>query len=74
MRAIGMHQHAMDIALDRIGIDDKLGEAFAKILRHQQSADLDADQQAVAVEHDILDVPDARRRRKAPFADASRVA
>ena len=74
MRPIGMHQHAMDIALDRIGIDDKLGEAFAEILRHQQSADLDADQQAVAVEHDILDVADARRRRKAPFADAGRVA
>ena len=74
MRPIGMHQHAMDIALDRIGIDDKLGEALAEILRHQERADLDADQQAVAVEHDVLDVADARRRRKAPFADAGRVA
>src|SRR6202023_2561038 len=34
----------------------------------------DADQQAVAVEHDILDVADARRRREAPFADARRAA
>src|ERR1700686_5311179 len=64
----------MDIALDRIWIDNKLGEAFAEILRHQKRADLNADQQAVAVEHDILNVADARRRRKAPFGDPRRIA
>ena len=57
----------MDVALLRIGIDRQLGEAFAEVLRHLQRADLDADPQPVAVEHDVLDVADARRRREGPL-------
>ena len=60
----------MDVAFLRIGIDRQFDEAFAEVLRDLQRADLDADQQAVAVEHDVLDVADARRRRKGPFRDA----
>ncbi len=52
----------------------QLGEALAAILRHQQRADLDADQQAVTVDDDVLDVADARRRREAPFRHARRPA
>ena len=32
----------MDVALDRVGIDVQLGEALAKIRRHQQGTNLDA--------------------------------
>ena len=46
----------------------------AEILRHLQRADLDADPQPVAVEHDVLDVADARRRREGPLLDRLGVA
>ena len=69
-----MHQDAMDVALLRIGIDRQLGEAFAEVVRHLQRADLDADPQPVAVEHDVLDMADARRRREGPCVDALGVA
>ncbi len=64
----------MDVALLRIGIDLQLGERFAEIHRHRQRADLDANQQPIAVQHDVLDVTDARRRREEPFVDARRLA
>jgi hypothetical protein len=71
--AIGIgrvHQDAMDVAFARIGIDGKLGEALAEIVRDQQRADLDADHEAVAVDDDVLDVADPWRRWKAPLRHA----
>ena len=64
----------MDVALLRVGIDRQLGEALAEILRDLQRADLDADPQPVAVEHDVLDMADARRRREGPLLDGLGVA
>src|ERR1700730_7294427 len=69
-----MQQDAMNVALDRVGIDVQLGEAFAKIRRHQQGTNLDADPQAVVVDHDILDVTNPGRRWKAPLRDTGDLA
>ena len=69
-----MDENAMDVALLRIGIDRQLGEALAEVLRYLQRADLDADPQPVAVEHDVLDMADARRRREGPLLDRLGVA
>src|SRR5262249_58482321 len=57
-------------AFERIGLDLELREALAGVLGDEQRPDLDPDQEAVAVDHDILDMADARRRRKAPFVHA----
>ena len=46
----------------------------AEVVRHLQRADLDADPEPIAVEHDVLDVTDARRRREGPFRDGLGVA
>ena len=62
-----MHQDAMNVAFPRIGIDLQIDEALSEIVRHKQRTDFDADREQVAVEHDVLDVTDPRRRRKRPF-------
>ena len=64
--AVLVDDDAMNVAFHRIWIDWQLGKAVTEILRDQQAADLDADHEPVAVEHDILDVADVGRRREAP--------
>src|SRR5262249_6251309 len=70
LRSRRVKQNAMNVALNRIGIDLELAEACSEVRRYQQRADLNADPETLALDHDILHMPDARRRRKAPPRNA----
>ncbi len=60
----------MDVAFLRIRIDGELNKTLAEIVGHLERSYLDANKKAHTINHDILDVPDARRWRKGPLRHA----
>ena len=62
-----MHEDAMDVALLRIGIDRQFDEALRRNPSTPAASRSRRRPQPVAVEHDVLDMADARRRREGPL-------
>ena len=67
-------QYPMNVIFTDQRVDVKVLKRLAEVGRDEQGADFDADHQAVAIEHDVLDVADARRWRKAPAGRAVDIA
>src|ERR1700692_4424455 len=70
IRPVRVHENTMDVAFLRIRIDGELNETLAGIVGHLKRTDLYAYKKALAIDHDVLDVSDARRWWKGPLRHA----
>jgi len=60
----------MNVVFRCLRIDMKVTERLAKIGGNKQGSDLDADQQPVFINDNVLHVPNARGRRETPIVNA----